>query len=189
MANTNAPSGLQWLGDLSSGQLSGMVNKYIIPSSDSANYFVGDPVKSTGTSVNGVPTVTAVSAGNTIRGVIVDFEFNPDNLDVTYGVGSTTRTALVVDSPYAQFTIQANAALAATDLAANADISASVSGSTVSGLSGVQLDVSTIPVTPTDSAQLRIIRLYDIPNNTLTEAYSKVVVMINEHEFKTTAGV
>lgn len=186
MANVNSPFGLRWLGDLVSGSIAGQVNEYAIASSDSNNYFLGQLVKSTGTATStGIPTIEGAGEGDTIRGVIVGFKFNPTDLNKVYGVASTSRTVYVVDDPYAQFVIQADGTVAATDIGANADISTAVSGSTVTGDSGIQLKVSTITAS---TAQLRILRLQQVPNNELG-AYSKMIVMINEHELKATAGV
>lgn len=186
MANVNAPFGLRWQGDLSAGLLSGAVNEYVIPSSDTNDYFIGQSVKSTGTGTSdGVPTVQAAGEGDTMRGVIVGFKFDPTDLNVVYGQASTTRTVYVVDSPFARFDIQSDGTGVATDLGANADISTSVSGSTVSGISGIQLKESTVTAS---TAQLRILRKKSVVNN---ELGANVVyeVMINEHELKATAGV
>jgi hypothetical protein len=186
MANVNAPFGLKWIGNLNSGLLSGEVNEYVIPASDSNNYFLYQPVKSTGTGTSdGIPTVTAAAAGDTMRGVIVGFKFDPTDLNNVYGVASTLRTVYVADAPFARFLVQSNGTGVATDLGANADISTSVSGSTVSGISGVQLDEATIT---TSSAQLRVLRVRQVTNNALG-ANVVYEVMINEHELKTTSGV
>lgn len=186
MANTNAPFGLQWLGDLSSGLANGMIHTYVIPSSDAANYFVGDPVKSTGTSTSdGVPTVTLAAAGDTMRGVIIGFKFNPDNLNITYGAASTTRYVYVVDAPFAEFVVQTNGTLAITDIGANMDLAAGGGGSTYTGISSYVLDEGTVTAS---SAQMRLIRLYEVVGNSVG-AYAQVVCMINEHELKSTAGV
>lgn len=190
MANVNAPQGLRWIGDLSIGLMTGAVNEYVIPSSDSNNYFINDPVRSTGTSTaDGIPTVqiARASGGNfdTMRGVIVGFKVNPDNLTLTYGPASTTRTVYVVDQPYAMFAIQTTGTVAITDMAANADLAAGA-GSTITGISGYQLDLGTI--TPTATAQMRIIRKFNVPNNEMT-TNAVYVAMINEHEFKSTTGV
>jgi hypothetical protein len=185
MANVNSPYGLQWLGDLSAGLQGGAVNEYIIPSSDSNNYFLGDPVKSTGTATtDGVPTITAAAAGDTLRGVIVGFK-PATQASPVYGEASTTRTVYVVDAPYAQFLIQSNGTGVVGDMGANADITTSTAGSTVTGVSGVQLDESSVTLS---SAQLRILRKYPIVNNDMG-ANVKYVVMINEHELKSTSGV
>jgi len=191
MSNVSAPFGFRWIGDISSGQQNGMVNEYIIPSTDSANYFVGDPVKSTGTGAQDpvsqmyFPTVTLGTAGvgTNSRGVIVGFRIDPTNLNVTYGVGSTTRIALVADQPYAKFIIQSNGTAAITDFGGNANF-ASGSGSTITGLSGFVLDESSFATT---DAQLRILWPYPTTNNTLG-LYTQYVVMFNDHEFKTTSG-
>jgi hypothetical protein len=186
MANVNAPFGLSWIGNLNSGLLAGEVNEYVIPSSDSNDYFIGDPVKSTGTGTSdGIPTVTAVAEGDTIRGVIVGFKFDPTDLNIVYGAASTTRTVYVADAPYARFLIQSDGTGAITDLGANADISTAVSGSTVSGISGVQLKESTVT---SATAQLRILRNRQVVNNAVG-LYNVYEVIINEHELKSTSGV
>jgi hypothetical protein len=190
MANTNAPFGFKWLGDVSVGKMTGVINEYLIPSSDATNYGIGDPVKSTGTGgldpiakIN-IPSVIIAAAGDALRGVIVGFRINPDNLNSIYGVASTTRIALVVDSPYATFLAQTNGTAAVTDFGANMDLAAGTP-SLITGQSTFVLDEATVTAS---SAQFRILRPYPVENNAFG-LYTQYIVMINEHELKSTSGV
>lgn len=185
MANASFIFGLRYLGTINGGPATGGINKYIVPASDATALFVGDAVKSAGTATtDGIPTITQAAAGNNIRGVVIGFEPDPDNLTLTYRPASTLRTVLVCDDPWAIFEIQSNGTGVATDMAANADLTVG-SGSTITGLSGMQLDEATVT---SSSAQLRILRVYPVLDNALG-ASVKYVVMINEHELKTTSGV
>jgi hypothetical protein len=188
MANQNYAFGFKWIGDIGQGILSGAVHAYSIPSTDSNNYFVGDAVKSTGTAlvINGVtyPSVIGASASDTVRGVIVSVAFNPLNLNILYAPASTQRIVYVADAPYAKFLIQTNGVGALTDIGSNAN-SVLGSGSTTTGISGTQLDETTIT---TSANQLRILDVYPTPDNSIGQ-YAKYEVMFNLHEFKTTTGV
>jgi hypothetical protein len=188
MANSNFAFGLKWLGDLSAGDQNGAVRAYVIPSTDSSDYFLGDAVKSTGTgkTINGVTyaTVTAAAAGDTLRGVIIGFAINPLNLNIIYGAASTDRIAYVVDSPFAVFEIQSNGTGAITDLGANANI-VTGSGSVYTGLSGTQLNEASVATTNT--LQLRILDPYPSVDNSIGQ-YVKYKVMINLHELKSITG-
>lgn len=199
MANLNAPKGLLPVQHLDGSPYNGKVNMYLVPASDGTAMFVGDPVKSGGTagavgsSANGIPTegmptVTTAAAGNTLRGVVVGFLPNQDNLMQKHRAASTLRIALVADSPDIVFEIQEDAVGAPTalvDVGENADI-VYTAGSALTGISAVQLDSSDHVAT---TAQLRILGFVNRPGNEAAVANAKLLVMINEHELKATAGV
>lgn len=75
-------------------------------------------------------------------------------------------------------------ALTAASVGLNADIVVGT-GSTTTGTSAMELDSSTVNTT---SAQLRILGLSHRADNEIA-ANAKWLVMINEHELKSTTGV
>lgn len=189
MANSNAPSGLKPVRHRNGAPYSGGGNLYYVPATDNTAIFIGDAVKSAGSSdaVTGVPTVAQVAAGDTIRGVVVGVI--PDTAQSTiYRAASAGRYLLVCDDPDIEFEIQEDAvggALALDSVGLNADLVVG-SGSTFTGRSGMQLDTSDVK---TATAQLRILGFVQRVDNEFASANAKVRVMINEHELKSTTGV
>jgi hypothetical protein len=198
MANTSRPNGLRPVATLNGAPWNGQVNQYLIPSTDGTAVYVGDLVKSGGTAgaagvvvngqdVEGMPTVARCAAGDTARGVVVGFLPNQSDLTILHRVASTNRIALVVDDPNVVFEIEEDAlgaALAAADVGENADVVATA-GSSTTGQSGMVLDSSDHK---TATAQLRILGFVKRADNAIG-ANAKVLVLINEHEFKSTSGV
>lgn len=188
MANVDRPNGLSPIRHLDGSAYNGQVNRYFIPATDATAMFVGDAVKSAGSAdSDGVPTVAQAAAGDTLRGVIVGFEPDPDNLSRNYRAASTARYVLVADAPDIVFEVQEDsvgAALAATNVGQNADIVVGA-GNTTSGASGMELDSSTAVAT---TAQLRILGFSQAPKNEIGDN-AKLEVVINEHELKSTVGV
>ena len=163
-------------------------NMYCILAADGTATFMGDFVKSGGSSdADGVPSVVQAAAGNTLRGVIVGFVQNSADLTQMHRTASTLRYCLVADDPATVFEIQEDGvggALAITDVGENADIIVAA-GSTVTGNSGMELDTSTHATT---AAQLRILGFVRRPDNEVG-ANAKVLVRIIEHELTSTTGV
>jgi len=202
MANANTPMGLVPIQNSPGVEI--QKNYYYIPASYATALFKGDPVIKTGTANSAavifgkeyapgsLPEINKATAGTTnlITGVIVDFVFNPDNLNRTYNPASTECIAVVADHPDQLFEIQeetAGTALAITDVGLNANVVYAESGSTVTGLSGVELDTTT-PAT-TQGFQLRLKKVVDRPDNALGQ-HCKWVVKINQHsEGLNTAGI
>lgn len=149
----------------------------LIPSSDTVNYYVGDPVKTdaAGAAQLGITTnYTALGAGasqedlgiypialiavtastNPIVGAIISFEANRSDLSVPYGKASTVRIARVaVATPDVVFECQEDgigATLALTDVGRMVDLiglASNASGQT--NLSGWALDSSAASTTTT----------------------------------------
>lgn len=202
MANVDRASGMRPVQHLDGSPWNGKVTTYLVPSGDATAIYVGDPVKSGGTAgaagvtvyglnVEGMATVAVAAAGDTLRGVVVGFSPLQSNLETLYRVASTNRLAYVVDGPDVVFEVQEDsvgAPLAAIDIGENADI-IYAAGSTVTGRSGVMLDSSDHK---TATAQLRILGLAPRVDNTIgltTSDKAKILVVINEHELKSTSGV
>ena len=106
--------------------------------------------------------------------------YYPGSINITQG----KIVADVLDDPSQMFIIQNDGTSAATDYGSNADIVVGT-GNTTTGLSANELDTSTIATTA--APNLKIIGLWDVPNNAVG-ANAVVVVIINEHSYGS-AGV
>ena len=203
MTNSNTPYGLKPVKNSPFVEIP--KNYYYIPASYGTALFIGDPVIKTGTSntvnvtsagrffnAGSLPEINKATAGdaNKITGVIIGFLANPTNLNVAYNPASTEAVAIVADSPLQEFEIQeetAGTALAVTAVGLNANVVFAESGSTVTGLSGAELDTST-PATDA-TFQLKILRLVDAPDNAIGQ-HAKWRVKINNHtEANVTTGI
>ena len=101
---------------------------------------------------------------------------------------SEDAKALVVDQPDVIFEMQQDSDTdtpSQADIGTNADFIATHTGSTLTGLSKMEVDTSTCT---TATANLRILRFVPKPDNAVG-AYAKVEVLINEHFYKTTTGI
>lgn len=195
MANVDNPSGFKVIGHLTDAPVSGCVHAYVVPASDGTALYLGDVVKSGGTMAvdsDGKyrPTVTRAAAGDTMRGIVVGFKSDYDNLDLKYRVANTLRTVFVADDPYILCEAQEDGdttPLAAVDMGENVDIIYTGTGSSVTGQSICELDSTTHT---SSSAQFR---LYDfkkpIKDDNEIGAWARWIVMPNEHELKSTSGV
>lgn len=197
MANPDAPSGLRPVGISQPSGYSGKVSPYFINASYATALFRGDPVTITGTSNTAFVTVpgigrkaigtlpevnkTAAGDGNPLSGVIVAFGANPDDLSVTYSPASTEGVCWVADDPYQVFEIQADGPIPATSMGLNAVLIYTNAGSTVTGLSGAELDTTSDPPAADASNQLTILRAVDREDNDTTLTHAKVLVRINNH--------
>ena len=198
MANADAARGLMAVGNQRGTSFLGKLTMYLVPSADGTAMYVGDPVKSGGTAgaagtyVNGIntegmATIATAAAGDTLRGVVVAFLPKQSDLTILHREASTNRIALVNDDPDTIFEVQEDsvgAATAAVDVGENADI-IYAAGSTTTGISGVMLDSSDHK---TATAQLRILGFVQRPDN-IIGSKAKLLVLINEHELKSTTGL
>lgn len=189
MANPDSAFGAVPIKHIDGSPYSGMVNEYVIPSSNGTATFINDLVKHNGDAdAEGVPQVIQATAGaTTLLGAVVGFRADPSNLGLQYRTASTTRYVLVADDPDIVYKMQEDSdtsTLAATDVGANCDIVVAA-GSTVTGVSAMEIDSNT---NSSSAANVRILRLYRDQNNAIgTNAIWEV--LINEHFYKTTTGV
>jgi hypothetical protein len=166
----------------------GSTQRVAFATSATAAAFIGDPVKIAGDSVNGYPTVAQAAAGDPVYGVITSFEANPDNLSQQYRLAATARNAnIVVADGSKYFEIQSDddtTALAEAGVGLNANFIVAV-GSTVTGLSGVELNSDGAAATST--LDLQIIALVDRADNLLAgtgSANKNVIVRFNDTQNK-----
>jgi len=192
MANANRPSGFSPVSYLNGSPWNGQARLYSIAAAYATALYVGDPVKSSGTSdARGVPGIILGAATGPLRGVIVGIGkyegliANPSNLDITYrpaAAQSTDWYAMVVDDPNVVFEIQENAGatpLAATEVGLNQISVAGTGNGYVSGWLLACTTDATAAVTAT--LQLRLLGLARRPFNDFGN-YAKWLVQINVHE-------
>lgn len=208
MPNVDRPNGLIPVKNGNGSPWNGQVNMYLVPSSDTVAIYVNDIVKLAGSSgaagvfVNGipcegVPTIAKCTDGtgttDTPVGTVVGFLPKFSDLSVKYREASTSRIALVCDDPNALFEAQEDAdttPLAATDVGQNIQFT-TVAGSTVTGISGEELDSTTKAATTTHP--LRIVQLVNRPDNNFNTAgagsdNAKFVVRFNVHVYLSASG-
>ena len=187
MANKDAAFGLKPIGKVGQNRDSQGLSEYSIAASASAIYFQ-DPVEMAATG-----TITVAAATDTLLGSLNGVFFTDASTSKpTYANhldASNTATDIVgfvSDDPYERFEIQADGATAAADVGLNADI-VYAAGSSPDYVSKVELQTSD---QKTGTAQLRILAISKDPdNNTAGSANVNLVVLINEHQLKATAGV
>lgn len=178
--------------------------KCVVLSTYETALFVGDPVikvadgsnttpVAVGTSeheIGTLPVVQKAAAGDAalITGVITSIEANPDNLSLNYAPASTTNVVEVEVHPDAIFEIQADGAVPAASVGLNANLIFTNSGSTVTGLSGVELDTTSDAPAQDASNQLIITKVSDdMLRNDVSATNTVVEVMINQHTERTPA--
>lgn len=190
MANANKPFGLRPLGNLSAtgGQKQ---YGYEIADNQSGAIFQGDLV----TLKDGYILKFAPASHTAAVGVFNGcFYVDPTTKKPTwknYYPGSINITegkiiADVIDDPNQLFIIQCDEDAVQSDFGKNADVTASTTGSTDTGLSNMTLDSSTIATTA--ALNLKLVGMWNVPSNELATNYTVVVVKINEHLYGS-AGV
>jgi hypothetical protein len=203
MANVDRPNGLTPVKMLTGAPYTGQFNTYVVDAANGTALFIGDAVKqvntgsdSAGESVYGRDTeglmhVVQAAAGDALLGVVVGFSPDQDNLMRRHRLASTARLVYVVDDPNVIFEIQevsGGTPLAAADVGLNASIVVG-SGSTTTGMSGMELNNATEATTAT--LELKILGMSPKPDNAIGE-HCKWLVKINNHQFGShtgTAGV
>jgi hypothetical protein len=185
MANADTPFGLRPVRYRSGAPYNGAVNHYSTAAGDSTAIFIGDPVKLSGTSQtisgNVYLDVDQAATGDVVCGVVVGvLPVTRDSL--IYRAASTQRILLVADDPTLEFEIQevsGGTALAANDAGMNADFVVGT-GSTTTGLSGVELNNATEATTNT--LDLQIVGFVNRADNAIGE-HAKWLVRINRHQY------
>ena len=186
MANKDAPFGLKPIGKVGQNRDNQGLSEYSIAASATAIYFQ-DPVELAATG-----TITVAAATDALLGSLNGVFFT----DATTGKptyanhlnASNTATDIVgfvSDDPYERFEIQSAGTPAQTNIGNCADI-VYAAGSSPNYVSGVEISGTMASGT----AQLKIIGVSKDPdNNELGSANTNLVVTINEHFLKQTAGV
>ena len=199
MANTDAPFGLRPVRHLDGTPWNGQTVRCYVSSSYATALYIGDPVLWTPTLAEkdatcSYPTIN-VSAGTTgtiIRGVITSFEPDPTNLTLQYRPASTARWANVcLATPTLIFRVQddGDGTPSAVWAGQNAVLANAGGGSTITGLSGYELDASTTPTT-TQAHTLHIVGLADVADNELGDfAIWDVIINTSQNATGTYLGI
>ena len=193
MANVDTPFGFKPYQHLNGNPWNGAVRIYYHSASDAAAIYRGDlvQVNVTNDEATGLyPSVKAHVTGQEDNvGVAVGFGNTPQlatvttNLAANYCPASTAMYIAVVDDPDVLFICQedsAGTALTAGAVWGFADVEDGTSGSSTTGISGMEIDRSDIADTV---GTLQIMRLYPGEGNAIGD-YAKWVVRINEHIYR-----
>lgn len=208
MATVSRINGFKPVKSVVGGAMTGQINTYFVPASDSTVIMVGDAVKLLGDAraATGVPTVTRVSGATDIPvGIVVGiaFEGNGDTMNIppvndlntpVYRRASTDRYLLVSDDPNTVYEVQyAGTSVAAATITANVGLNGQftlTAGSTTSGSSGMQLDSAGLATTAT--LPLKIVGFPNRPDNIPGDVYFSYYVKLNSSQLASgtgTAGV
>lgn len=191
MANIDAAFGLRPIAKVGSapGGTTG-TTKYSIGDNQSTAIFTGDPVK-----YKNDGTVEVATASDALLGVFMGcFYTDPTTGKPTFrnyfpaSLSPGDAIAFVADDPDQMFVVQQDSVgsnLVAADLNLNANLIFGT-GSTTTGVSGVEIDSSTGAATATH--QVRLIDFYDIPSNDATANNSELVIKINNHSLNGGTG-
>lgn len=185
MANVNNPTGFSPVRYVSGAPYNGAVNKYTVAAGYGTAIYIGDPVVDIGTSqtINGVvmKDVQLAATTDVITGIVVAVEADTRD-SLIYRAASTLRTLLVADDPNLLFEIQEGTGgtpLTANDLGLNVSFAAGTP-STVTGMSGANVDNSTEATTNT--LALKLIGVSSRPNNAIGDS-CRWLVRLNRHRY------
>lgn len=181
MANRDNPMGLRPAYHLTGGVIRQQV--YSIASAYDTGIWSGDLVHVVSTSRNieagdgaGDAPFIGVFAGCEYSDTSGNKIFSRQWLASTATLGSVDAVAYVYDDPNIVWIIQADGALAVTDVWRQADL-AYTAGSTVTGQSKTELDYSNLGT----GKNFHVYGIYDHPENTAGSTNVDVLVLINEH--------
>ena len=194
MANQDTPFGLRYVRNLQGNYNSSGQSRYRLTTADATNttnIYQGDIVTQ---DTGGIVTRIARADGGSATSALIVGVFNgcfytdPTTSKPTWsnywpGNAATDAVAFIYDSPMDVFEMQADAAFPVAVLFGNFDIVDNTgTGSTASGISYVELDVSTgattatLPVKALDISQ-------DPENSDVSTANTNVLVTIQNHLF------
>lgn len=187
MANAQGAFGLRPVRKIDGSPYNGATQKCYISASYATALFVGDGVVFDTALADKDPTgryptiIQAAGTGGTlIRGVIVSFDPDPDDLSKVYNPASNERYANVCFDKNVIYQIRDDGAGTPSSVYPGQNATITVgSGSTVTGKSGMVLDTST--PTTTQDYPLHIIGKADIEDNELGD-YAIWEVLLNTAE-------
>jgi len=202
MANVSRVSGFKPVKHLNGSPYNGQANIYEVAAGETIPVFVGDLVKLSDAAATGnYPTVEAPVAAAATSGLyvgavvgILNSKIDPDgkmtagsiSLDTPqYRAASTKTFVLVADAPDLIFEAEADGACALASIGLNVGVvegsgSASL-GSTTTGASGMQVDISGVNTTST--LPLQIVGGVTRIDNEMNATANKVLVRINTHAY------
>ena len=196
MSATSAPRGLKPIGLLGGMPFAGSTREYLIKSGYSTAIFNGDVVGladvANSTDDGHLVRETAASEVNPI-GVFLGVSYtDPSTGQLTHkqyypgSIAASDIKAIVSVNPFTLYEVQADGAIAQTQLGMTADLVQTSAGNTTTGNSGLQLDASTASV---GGELFKIIDFVDRVGSTIGDAKTDVIVMMNQTEHAFLADV
>ena len=186
MANKDAAFGLRPVKMIGGAPWTGGQSRYRIAANYGTSIFQGDMVMQvTGGTVEIHADGGTVPIVGVFNGVSYTDPTTGEQVFSNYYPASTNASdiiAFIVDDPMFVFEVQANAAFPIADLFGNFDIVYTTAGSTVTGISGAELNVSdggtgtTLSVKEIDISE-------DPENSDVSSANTNVLVTIQNHIF------
>ena len=181
MANKDAAFGMKPVRMIGGGAYTGGQSRYRIAANYGTSIFQGDMVAQvTGGGIEVHADGGTVPIVGVFNGVQYTDPTTKEQVYSNYYPASTNASdliAFVIDDPNVVYEVQADAAFPVADLFGNFDIVYSSSGSTVTGISGAELEVSTgatgtsLPIKAIDISE-------DPENNDVSSANTNVLVVI-----------
>ena len=181
MANKDAAFGMKPVRMIGGGAYTGGQSRYRIAANYGTSIFQGDMVAQvTGGGIEVHADGGTVPIVGVFNGVQYTDPTTKEQVYSNYYPASTNASdliAFVIDDPNVVYEVQADAAFPVADLFGNFDIVYTSSGSTVTGISGAELEVSTgatgtsLPIKAIDISE-------DPENNDVSSANTNVLVVI-----------
>ena len=181
MANKDAAFGMKPVRMIGGGAYTGGQSRYRIAANYGTSIFQGDMVAQvTGGGIEVHADGGTVPIVGVFNGVQYTDPTTKEQVYSNYYPASTNASdliAFVIDDPNVVYEVQADAAFPVADLFGNFDIVYTSSGSTVTGISGAELEVST-GATGT-SLPIKVIDISEDPENSdVASANTNVLVVI-----------
>lgn len=189
MSATSAPRGLKPIGLLGGLPFAGSTREYLIKSGYSTAIFNGDVVglaDTANSTDDGYIVREAVASEVNPIGVFLGVSYtDPSTGQQTFkqyypgGIAASDIKAVVSVNPFTLYEVQADGAIAQTQLGMTADLVQTAAGNTTTGNSGIQLDASTASV---GGECWKIIDFVDRVGSSIGDAKTDVIVMMNQTE-------
>ena len=184
MANKDASFGLRPVRMMGGSPYSGGQSRYRIAANYGTSIFQGDLVMQvTGGTVEIHADGGTVPIVGVFNGCMYTDPTTSEQVFSNYYPASTNASdiiAFIIDDPNVVYEVQADAAFPVADLFGNFDIVYTNSGSTYTGISGVELDVTTGATTTT--LPLKAIDISQDPDNEdVSSANTNVLCVIQNH--------
>ena len=184
MANKDASFGLKPARMMGGAPYSGGQSRYRIAANYGTSIFQGDLVKQvTGGGVERAAASSTVPVVGVFNGCMYTDPTTKEQIFSNYYPASTNASdiiAFIVDDPNVVFEVQSDDTFPVADLVGNFDIIDTNSGSTTTGISGVELDLSTGATTTT--LPLKAIDISQDPDNSdVSTSNTNVMVVIQNH--------
>ncbi len=189
MSTTSAPRGLKPIGLLGGMPFAGSTMEISIKSGYATAIFNGDVVGyadvSNSTDDGHLVREAAASEVNPI-GVFLGCSYtDPNTGQPTHrqyypgGIVADDIKAVVSINPMTLYEVQADGAIAQTLLGQTIDMAQTASGNTTTGNSGIQAGASTAAIS---GKCWRIVDFVDRPGSSVGDAYTDIIVMMNQSE-------